>query len=145
MAHHTDFDPTSFSNKPFALTVPKPWGYEIIFTPQDKPYCGKLLHIAAGKRISLQFHDEKQETIMLLHGKGILLCDNARGELEEIAMEPGKGYSNIPGQRHRLVAIEDCDFIEASTSESGTTYRLEDDMGRTDETEALRLQERAKR
>ncbi len=145
MTRHTDFDPSLFTNEPFLTRVEKPWGYELIFTPPDKPYTGKVLHINAGRRISLQFHDEKQETIMLLRGRGILLADNAAGELEEIEMEPGKGYSNIPGQRHRLVAIEDCDFIEASTSESGTTYRLEDDMGRTDETEALRLQERTER
>jgi len=142
MKRHLDFDPSHFTNAPFALTVSKPWGYELVFTPSDKPYTGKLLHVQAGKRLSLQFHDEKQETIMLLRGRAILLCDNAAGELEEIAMEPGKGYSNVPGQRHRLIALEDCDFIEASTPETGTTYRLEDDAGRTDETEAVRVQER---
>src|SRR6266508_3400857 len=96
MKRHLDFDPSHFTNAPFALTVSKPWGYELVFTPSDKPYTGKLLHVQAGKRLSLQFHDEKQETIMLLRGRAILLCDNAAGELEEIAMEPGKGYSNVP-------------------------------------------------
>lgn len=142
MKAHTDFDASTFTNTPFALFVPKPWGHELIFTPSDKPYCGKLLHVTAGKRLSLQYHDEKRETIMLLRGKGVLLCDNARGELEEIEMEQGKGYSNIPGQRHRLVAIEDCDFIEASTPEIGTTYRLEDDANRPDETATARESER---
>ena len=142
MTRHRDFDQSTFSNQPFLMRVEKPWGYELIFTPPDKPYTGKLLHINAGQRISLQFHDEKQETIMLLHGRGILLCDNARGELEEIAMEPGKGYSNVPGQRHRLIAVEDCDFIEASMPEAGNTFRLEDDSGRSDETAEMRQRER---
>lgn len=142
MTRHTDFDPSRFSNEPFLTRVEKPWGYELIFTPPEKPYTGKLLHINAGRRISLQFHDEKQETIMLLRGKGILLCDNARGELEEIEMEPGKGYSNVPGQRHRLIAVEDCDFIEASMPETGNTFRLEDDSGRADETAEMRQRER---
>ena len=73
----------------------------------------------------------------------VLLCDNEQGELEEIEMALGKGYSNIPGQRHRLIAIEDCDFIEASTRESGATYRLEDDSGRVHETEEVRARDRS--
>ncbi|MGD9892698.1 MAG: cupin [Dehalococcoidia bacterium] len=136
------FNPATFTNAPFGLRVEKPWGYELIFTPPDKPYTGKILHLNAGKRISLQYHDEKAETIMLLHGRGVLLADNDRGQLEEIEMEPMKGYSNVPGQRHRLIAIDDCDFVEASLPEMGNTYRLEDDSGRTTETAAMRARER---
>jgi hypothetical protein len=139
---HTDFDLSAFTNEPFLVRAEKPWGYELIFTPPDKPYTGKILHIDAGKRISLQYHDQKAETIMLLRGRGVLLADNARGELEEIEMEPLKGYSNVPGQRHRLIAIEDCDFVEASLPETGTTYRLEDDTGRGAETDEMRARER---
>jgi len=142
MASHNAFDHTRFTNAPFQTRVEKPWGYELIFTPPEKGYTGKILHVDAGKRLSLQYHDQKQETIMLLRGRGLLLCDNERGELEELEMEPGRGYSNIPGQRHRLIAIEDCDFVEASTPETGTTFRLEDDTGRGEETEQARSQER---
>jgi len=142
VTRHTDFDPGAFSNAPFLLRVEKPWGYELIFTPPDRPYCGKLLHVDAGKRLSLQFHDEKLETIMLLRGRGILLADNERGELEEIEMVPLRGYSNVPGQRHRLIAIEDCDFVESSLCETGNTYRLEDDAGRGTETPEDRARER---
>ena len=142
MTTYAEFHPSTFTTEPFALVVNKPWGHELLFTPPELPYCGKLLHVLAGKRLSLQFHDEKQETIMLLRGRGILLADNAAGELEEIEMIPGKGYSIAPGQRHRLVAVEDCDFVEASTAETGTTFRLEDDTGRADETEPARLRDR---
>jgi len=144
MPRHTDFDPSAFTNAPFVVNVEKPWGYELIFTPPEKGYCGKILHVTAGKRLSLQYHDQKEETIMLLRGKALLLCDNEQHEIEEIAMEQGKGYSNVPGQRHRLYALEDSDFIEASLRETGMTYRLEDDSGRSDETEAMRAQERAR-
>jgi mannose-6-phosphate isomerase-like protein (cupin superfamily) len=136
------FDPAAFTTQPFSLRVPKPWGYEILFTPPEKPYTGKLLHVEAGQRLSLQYHDDKQETIMLLHGRGVLVADDTRGCLVETEMEPGKGYSISPGQRHRLVALEACEFIEASTPETGTTYRLEDDSGRGDETAASRESER---
>jgi len=136
-------DPSSFSNEPFLLRVEKPWGYELIFTPPEKPYTGKILHVRAGKRLSLQWHDEKAETIMLLRGRAIIVADNPERTLEEIEMEPGKGYSNVPGQRHRLIAIEDSDFVEASLPETGNTYRLEDDAGRGTETAAERANERA--
>lgn len=136
------FDRRRFTNEPFQARVAKPWGHELIFTPADKPYCGKLLHVEAGKRLSLQVHDEKAETITLLHGEALLLCDNAAGELEEIHMAPLVGYSNIPGQRHRLIAITDCDFLEASTPETGATYRLDDDTARGTETAQMRHTER---
>jgi quercetin dioxygenase-like cupin family protein len=145
MKQHTDFEPSGFTNQPFLLRVEKPWGYELIFTPPQKPYTGKILHVRAGKRLSLQWHDEKQETIMLLRGRAILLADDANRTLAEIEMEPGKGYSNVPGQRHRLIAIEDSDFVEASLPETGNTYRLEDDSGRGTETEAARASERGQK
>jgi oxalate decarboxylase/phosphoglucose isomerase-like protein (cupin superfamily) len=132
------FDSSAFDNTPFAGRVAKPWGYELLFTPPEKPYAGKLLHVHAGRRLSLQYHDEKRETIMLLRGRAQLLADDASGDLQTIEMQTGVGYSNVPGQRHRLVAIEDCDFIEASTPESGTTYRLEDDANRGHESPELR-------
>jgi quercetin dioxygenase-like cupin family protein len=144
MKQHTDFDASAFTNEPFLVRVEKPWGYELIFTPPEKPYTGKILHVRAGKRLSLQWHDEKQETIMLLRGRATLLADDANHMLAEIEMEPGKGYSNVPGQRHRLIAIEDSDFVEASLPETGNTYRVEDDSGRGTETEAERASERGR-
>jgi mannose-6-phosphate isomerase-like protein (cupin superfamily) len=127
---------------PFAQTVEKPWGYEVRFTPSDRPYAGKLLHVFAGHRLSLQYHDRKWETILLLSGKAILVIEGSHG-LETVAMEPYKGYSIVPGQRHRIIAVDACAIVESSTPELGTTYRLEDDTGRADETEAERHVPRA--
>jgi hypothetical protein len=42
-----------------------------------------------------------------------------------------------------LIGITDCDIIEASTPELGTTWRLEDDFARPDETPAQRELERS--
>jgi len=39
--------------------------------------------------------------------------------------------------------IIDCNSIEVSTPEAGTTYRIEDDYKRPNETEELRQKERA--
>jgi mannose-6-phosphate isomerase len=131
-------DPTGFDVSGAARRVDKPWGWEIHWTPEDRPYCGKLLHITAGKRLSLQLHDAKEESWFLMRGRAKVVWDDGSGEMVETELEPGLGYSVAVGQRHRLVGITDCDVLEVSTPEIGTTYRLEDDYARTDETEAVR-------
>ncbi|HET9946893.1 MAG TPA: cupin [Patescibacteria group bacterium] len=131
-------DLSSYTNLPFIKKVPKPWGYELIFTPDGLAYTGKIIHIEAGKRLSLQVHDKKQESYFLAKGKGGVMLENTQGELERIELEENQGYTVAVGQKHRLFGITDCDIFEASTPESGTTYRLEDDYQRPNETEELR-------
>lgn len=128
------------SNQGYQKKIDKPWGYEIHWVPEDLPYMGKLLHIDAGKRLSLQYHDKKRETWFLMKGRAKVVWDNENKELIETELEEGKGYTCEVGQRHRLVGITDCDVIEVSTPEIGTTFRLEDDFRRPDETEELRKQ-----
>jgi mannose-6-phosphate isomerase-like protein (cupin superfamily) len=124
--------------------VDKPWGHEVLLSPQDAPYTSKLIHVKAGHRLSLQLHDAKTETQTLIQGKGILVLEGPDGELHDVVMEPNVGYSVAVGQRHRLCAAADQDAVifEASTPEVGTTYRLADDYRRPDETEELRDEER---
>ena len=138
------FDRSDFTVRPLARRIDKPWGYEILLTPEGAPYAAKLIHVQAGKRLSLQVHDTKVETQTLVDGRGLLLLEGADGQLHEIDMEPGVGYHVAVGQRHRLCAAPDADVtvFEASTPEQGVTLRLEDDYARPDETEALRKAER---
>ena len=125
-------------NKPHIKRIEKPWGYELHFTPDNLPYMGKILHINAGCRISLQFHDEKQESWYKLKGKVVMILGDEGGNLFEQDMEEGVGYTTKTNQKHRLKALEDSDILEVSTPEIGTTFRLEDDYSRGDETEELR-------
>ncbi|HLD01583.1 MAG TPA: cupin [Patescibacteria group bacterium] len=136
------FDQKSFSNDSYVRRIEKPWGYELHWTPEDLPYMGKLIHINAGRRLSLQLHDKKQESWFLIHGKAKVTWENSLGHLVETELVPNNGYSTQVGQKHRLIAITDCDIIEVSTPEIGTTYRLEDDYKRPDETEEQRKKER---
>lgn len=136
------FDPKTFSNNSYLRRIEKPWGYEAHWTPDDKPYMGKVLHVNANKQLSLQIHDQKQESWFLISGRAKVIWDDNKGNLIETELEKGKGYSCLIGQRHRLAGITDCDVIEVSTPEIGTTYRLEDDFKRPDETEEVRKQER---
>ena len=136
------FDKSVFANTPYVKRVEKPWGYELHWVPAGMPYMGKILHINAGKRLSLQVHDTKQESYWLTNGKCNLILENSKGELETIPMEKGKGYTTMVGQRHRHQAITDCDVVEVSMPEQGTTWRLEDDFKRPDETPEQRKKER---
>jgi mannose-6-phosphate isomerase-like protein (cupin superfamily) len=144
MQDYKQFKKNTFTNDPFVIKVPKPWGYEIIFTPPNMPYAGKIIHVEAGKRLSLQVHDEKVESWILKSGKAKVIWDNDAGELIETELSPEHGFTSMVGQRHRLVGITDCDIIEVSSPEVGITYRLEDDYKRPDETEAMRNEERKK-
>ncbi len=128
------FDPSGFTNEPYVKRVEKPWGYEFHWVPEGAPYMGKVLHINAGCQFSLQLHDDKQESWWLSGGDALLIWDNNIGELIETKMEMQKGYTLAKGQRHRIRAITDCDVLEVSTPELGTTWRLEDDYSRSNET-----------
>ena len=122
---------------PQARRIEKPWGWEVIWADTER-YTGKLLHVHAGKRLSLQYHDGKLETQCLVSGRAQLMLEGSDGALQEIAMQPGAGYTVQPYQLHRLVAIEDSEIVEVSTPEAGTTVRVSDDFKRGDETEEVR-------
>lgn len=124
-----------FNNKPYSRKIEKPWGWEIHWVSDDKPYMGKLLHIKAGYRLSLQYHDKKQESWLLMGGRAKVIWDGDDGELMETELVRGKGLTCDLQQRHRLVGVTDCDIIEVSTPEIGTTYRLDDDYDRTGKNE----------
>src|SRR5256886_9772166 len=113
----TVFDPAAFSIQPNARRLEKPWGYEVLLSPADAPYTSKLIHVRAGKRLSLQLHDIKVETQTLVAGRGVLVLEGADRELHEIDMQLGVGYHVAVGQRHRLCAAADSDatIFEAST------------------------------
>jgi mannose-6-phosphate isomerase len=136
-------DKTNFSTEGYVKKVDKPWGYELHWVMEGMPYMGKVLHIDAGKRLSLQVHDTKQESYFLMTGECNLILENSQGELESVTLEKGKGYTTMVGQRHRHQAVTDCDVLEVSTPEAGTTLRLEDDYKRPDETEEQRAKERS--
>ena len=138
----SQFDPSTFDTSPYVRRIEKPWGYELHWVREDAPYMGKIEHINAGARLSLQVHDAKQESWFLMNGRAAVIWENDKGELIETELQPGVGYSTRIGQKHRLKGITDCDIIEVSTPEAGTTWRLEDDFSRPDETPDQRALER---
>jgi mannose-6-phosphate isomerase-like protein (cupin superfamily) len=137
-----DYDRSNFSTDPYVRRIEKPWGWELHWTPAGLPYAGKLLHINAGARLSLQVHDSKSESWLLISGRAKVVWEDERGELVETELEAGRGYACTSGRRHRLIGISDCEIIEVSTPEMGTTWRLEDDYSRPHETPRQRSRER---
>ncbi|HOX41612.1 MAG TPA: cupin [bacterium] len=127
-----------YYSNPFETKIEKPWGHEIVYTPKEAPSVGKILYVKAGKRLSLQYHDEKIETLCLIKGEAIITLSDNTGKIITKEMELEKGYFIQPGQIHRVEAVTDIIFVESSTRETGNTYRLEDDFQRNTETETER-------
>jgi mannose-6-phosphate isomerase len=108
--------------------IDKPWGYELLFALTTQ-YAGKLLFVKKGHRLSLQYHQKKDETMYMHQGKARLEIEEG-GKMVSRTFEPGQSVRVPPGTRHRLEAIEDSTFFEVSTTELDDVVRLEDDYGR---------------
>lgn len=138
------FDTSAFNTESYARRVEKPWGYEVHWVPDNVPYMGKLIHINEGARLSLQVHDKKQESWFVIKGRGAVIWEKADGTIVETELKPSVGYTTRIGQKHRLKGVTDCDIIEVSTPEAGTTWRLEDDYARKHQTPEERADEYTK-
>ena len=113
-----------------ARRVEKPWGYELIWAHSEH-YCGKLLFIRKGEQLSLQFHNEKDESWLVHSGRAKLeLGDAGQRLLHEEVIGPGAAFRYRPGTVHRVTAIEDTTIIEVSTPQLDDIVRLEDLYGR---------------
>ena len=108
--------------------VDKPWGHERHWARTDR-YVGKVLHIRAGHALSLQYHNRKDETILVWSGR--LLFETRDGDAARTReLGAGDRVHVPPGTVHRMTALEDCDVIEVSTPELDDVVRLEDRYGR---------------
>lgn len=124
------------------IKVNKPWGYEIILTDPDLPYTAKLLHINQAEELSLQYHDQKTETLTLVSGDCQISIGPNQQSINTVKMKPHQGYTLKPNTVHQIKANTNCLIFEASTPEIGTTYRLQDKYGRPDESQQIRNSQR---
>jgi mannose-6-phosphate isomerase len=112
----------------------KPWGHEIIFAAIDGKYVGKIIFVTAGHSLSLQYHLSKDETISVLSGAAIIEYGPTAHALASQHFGAGDTIRLPPGAVHRITAITDLTFAEASTADPGwreDVVRLEDKYGRT--------------
>jgi mannose-6-phosphate isomerase len=113
--------------------VPKPWGSELWFAHTDL-YAGKILRVRAGCRLSVQFHEEKDETSYVLSGRVIVAQGDSADTMTTEELGPGDSWRNSPLVVHTLEAVEDAEIIEVSTPQLEDVVRLEDRYGRVTET-----------
>lgn len=122
----------------FSQKILKPWGYEIIFSNFQAPVTSKVEHVNKGARNSLQYHETKEEILTLIKGKAKIIFGQDKNNLKEEEMKLLKGYLIPKGLIHRFEGITEADIFESSTTEEGTTIRLEDDYNRGNETSQTR-------
>jgi mannose-6-phosphate isomerase-like protein (cupin superfamily) len=113
-----------------ASRVDKPWGYEVHFALVDGKYCGKALHVTGGQALSLQYHEQKEETISVQSGRLLFEVGTANDALESFELAPGESVHIRPGIRHRMTALVDTIVLEASTTELDDVVRVQDRYGR---------------
>ena len=115
-----------------ATRIDKPWGYELLWSHTDH-YAGKVIHIEAGKRLSLQYHERKHESVFVV--SGTLFLHLGRGDDARVMrLEVGESIDIPAGDIHRFAAPDDGDveIIEVSTPQLDDVVRLEDDYNRAE-------------
>jgi mannose-6-phosphate isomerase len=108
-------------------TIEKPWGFEQIWAETDG-YVAKILHINPEQRLSLQYHEVKEETVYVMEGILLNWTDEA---------SPPQKYSSgmvchiRPNQVHRFGAGEaPVKLMEVSTPHLNDVVRIADDYSR---------------
>jgi mannose-6-phosphate isomerase-like protein (cupin superfamily) len=109
--------------------VEKPWGYELVWARTDR-YVGKILHVKAGHVLSLQYHNQKDETMHVLSGELILRTQPGETLLAR-PFRAGESVHIRPKLIHQIEAVVDTDVLEASTAELDDLVRLQDRYGRS--------------
>ncbi len=110
--------------------IEKPWGQEEVIEINDR-YMVKKLTMFKGHRCSLQFHNQKQETIYVLSGSLKIYTGTASHNLFERIYQAHETITLAPGIIHRMEALEDSIYLEASTPEMDDVVRLSDDYDRS--------------
>ena len=111
------------------IRIEKPWGHELWWAWTDQ-YVGKILHVDAGHRLSVQYHDHKDETCYVMKGRLTLLKGDSADQLVPREVGEGDQWRNLPGEIHTIEAIEDADVLEVSTPHLDDVVRLTDTYGR---------------
>jgi len=96
--------------------VPKGWGWESWIHNSEK-YCGKILFIKKGKKLSFHYHKIKEETFLVNSGKILVYYgwDDDFNVAKKVILKKGDVFHVPPDLRHRMKAIQDTYLVEFST------------------------------
>jgi len=110
--------------------IEKPWGFEELIECNDK-YVVKKLFMKKGHACSIQYHELKTETIVVLSGKLNIYIGE---KLENLVVKEyvfGDTITIKPYTIHRMEAVEDSLYIESSSNELWDVIRLQDNYNRS--------------
>src|SRR5438132_11163432 len=74
--------------------------------------------------LSLQYHRQKDETLLVVKGAMDLQLEDDGGQLQTHRLTPGMARRIVPGRRHRMIGVEECEFFEVSSPEIDDVVRL---------------------
>lgn len=118
--------------------IPKPWGVELILARGPEAIV-KLLRIDPGRRLSLQYHRRKEETLLVLGGEVELTIGTRADDLGRRRLQPGDRVHIPAGTIHRLAAAKaaHAEILEVASHPADQAHapdadivRLADDFGR---------------
>jgi|MDSW01.1.fsa_nt_gb mannose-6-phosphate isomerase len=119
--------------------VEKPWGHELWINGEHECYALKQIYIKAGTKTSLQYHNFKQETNVLLSGTAklhfkkntVISNDKIKDkDIDTVVLEPITSIDVKPGSLHRIEAVTDILLYETSTPHLDDVIRVLDDAKR---------------
>ena len=117
-------------NKKEPKRVDKPWGYELIYAANNL-YVGKILFVKSGEALSLQYHEQKDETMFIQSGSvEFVTVEEGTGQHTTLVLKDGDAIHIPPGMRHRITALRDTTVLEVSSPYLDDIVRLEDRYGR---------------
>jgi mannose-6-phosphate isomerase-like protein (cupin superfamily) len=109
--------------------IKKPWGYEVLIEKNTK-YMFKKLFMKKDHRCSLQLHKKKIETIFVVSGSLKIFYGKNKNKLNHKIFKTQDTITINPKTIHRMQAVSDCVYLEASTPEINDVVRLSDDYKR---------------
>lgn len=109
--------------------IEKPWGYEELLELNDR-YVVKRLFMKKDHQCSLQYHNEKHETIYVVCGELKIVIGETLETLSEKIYYPNDVIAIPPKIIHRMYGASDCIYLESSTPELNDVVRLVDDYAR---------------
>ena len=113
--------------------IPKPWGKETIWAHTEQ-YVGKILQIKAGEELSIQYHNDKDETMYVFSGMGVIKFYDMQDDmpvLTKIHLVHGGDAVHIPPKQiHSAEAISELILLEASTNHLDDLVRISDRYNR---------------
>ena len=99
------------------------WG-RVVVTNYVHPEVEKFLVVKEGSYLALEKHREKNESLEVREGVGLLLSRSGSGPLCARRVAPGDTSSFAPGEEHCLIGLENLLIFERSTDPKGMDQDL---------------------